>query len=245
MLNADICKFSYFTEERITTQENSKLSYMKTSIGDRIRNRRKELKQRQEDVALALGINRVAISQWERDETQPNGTNLFRLARVLSCPPEWILNGIGEPNDMKLDNAEMGPPLQGMVPLINSVQAGAWTTIKEMNIPFEQIEFVRSVSAVSPHAFALRVVGDSMFNPSHPKSLSDGDIVTVDPNVQTINGSIVVALLENEEQATIKMLVIEGTKRFLRPLNPQFPIINIEENTRIIGVAVDKIKSLR
>lgn len=215
------------------------------NINDRIRNRMESIGLRQKDLVAKTGASRGTVSLWINGPSEPQGENLLKLARVLSCPPEWILHGTGEPNDMKLDNAEMGPLLQGVVPLINSVQAGAWTTIKAMNIPFEQIEFVRSVSAVSPHAFALRVVGDSMFNPSHPKSLSDGDIVTVDPNVQTINGSIVVALLENEEQATIKMLVIEGTKRFLRPLNPQFPIINIEENTRIIGVAVDKIKSLR
>ncbi len=217
---------------------------MKT-IGDRIRTRRKELKKSQNELAIPIDVSRVTVSQWERDETQPSGNNLLKLAKELLCSPNWIIDGIGEPTDMKLDNAEMGPRLQGLIPLINSVQAGAWTTIKKMNIPFEQIEFVRSVSSVSPHAFALRVVGDSMFNPSHSKSLSDGDIVTVDPNVQTINGSIVVALLENEEQATIKMLVIEGTRSFLRPLNPQFPIIQIEENTKIIGVAVDKIKSLR
>lgn len=247
MLNADICKFSYFTEERITTQENSKLSYMKTSIGDRIRNRRKELKQRQEDVALALGINRVAISQWERDETQPNGTNLFRLARALSCPPEWILHGTGEPNDMKLDNAEMGPKLQGLVPLINNVQAGAWTGIKTMNIPIDQLKFVQAVSAVSIESYALRIEGYSMFNPSHSKSLSPGEIVVVDPNVQPINGSIVVALFDGEEEATIKMLEMDGKRQFLRPLNPDpvYKVLPVTENTKILAVAVDKIQSLR
>ena len=227
------------------TLNKKRFNLLNMNTNDRIRKRMEAIGLRQKDLVAKTGASRGTVSLWINGPSEPQGENLLKLARVLSCQPEWILNGTGEPDDMKLDNAEMGPLLQGVVPLINSVQAGAWTTIKEMNIPFEQIEFVRSVSAVSPHAFALRVVGDSMFNPSHSKSLSDGDIVTVDPNVQTINGSIVVALLENEEQATIKMLVIEGTKRFLRPLNPQFPIINIEENTRIIGVAVDKIKSLR
>ena len=95
MIHDNLCKFTYFIQERTITQENSKLAYMKKTLGEEIRNRRKELKLRQEDVAKAIGVNRVAISQWERDETQPNGIHLLRLEREIGISASWIIDGVG------------------------------------------------------------------------------------------------------------------------------------------------------
>ena len=94
MTDSNLCKYPYFIQERTITQEDSKLSYMKKTLGEEIRNRRKELKLRQEDVAKAIGVNRVAISQWERDETQPNGIHLIRLERELGISVSLIIDGI-------------------------------------------------------------------------------------------------------------------------------------------------------
>ena len=63
------------------------------TIGERIRARRKELKLTQKSLAKALKLSDVSISQWERDDSEPTGKNLFALAKVLKCSPTWILFG--------------------------------------------------------------------------------------------------------------------------------------------------------
>jgi len=61
------------------------------TIGQRIRARRKELGFTQKEVALEVGVSAVAVTQWEGDDTSPRGDNLFKLAEVLRCKPDYLL----------------------------------------------------------------------------------------------------------------------------------------------------------
>lgn len=70
----------------------------KMSIGERIRYRRKESKMTQKALAKALGLSDVSVSQWERDDSEPTGKNLFALSKTLQCSPTWILYGDDEQN---------------------------------------------------------------------------------------------------------------------------------------------------
>ncbi|MFS1583701.1 MAG: helix-turn-helix domain-containing protein [Candidatus Arsenophonus phytopathogenicus] len=63
------------------------------SIGQRIRLRRKELQLTQKQLGKRVGVSHVAISQWEKEETEPNGDNLLSLADALMCTPEYIIRG--------------------------------------------------------------------------------------------------------------------------------------------------------
>ncbi|HGJ5877091.1 MAG TPA: helix-turn-helix domain-containing protein [Arsenophonus sp.] len=63
------------------------------SIGQRIRLRRKELELTQKQLGKKVGVSHVAISQWEKEETEPNGDNLLSLADALMCTPEYIIRG--------------------------------------------------------------------------------------------------------------------------------------------------------
>lgn len=205
--------------------------------GQRIRQLRKNKDMSQADLSKLISVSKVAISQWENGDTQPNGENLLRLAMTLGCAPEWIVTGKGSPDDIH-DNVEAAPRLKGLVPLINEVQAGAWTDIKTGFDESEISEWIPTPHASSRYAFALRVVGDSMVNPSERRSLAEGMIVVVDPEKAARHRSIVVARLSNSDKATVKELVIDGDNRYLRPFNPQYPIIPITEGVMIIGVVM-------
>ncbi|MFV9067747.1 helix-turn-helix domain-containing protein [Serratia fonticola] len=76
---------------------------MKTP-GTRIRERRKELKHTQRSLAQALHISHVSVSQWERDDSEPSGKNLFSLSKVLRCSPTWILYGDEEQQPSPADD---------------------------------------------------------------------------------------------------------------------------------------------
>jgi SOS-response transcriptional repressor LexA len=96
--------------------------------------------------------------------------------------------------------------------------------------------WVETTVKVSKYSFALRVSGDSMTNPFGAPSLPEGFIVIVDPEIQAIHGSIVVARLENSSEAMIKQLIIDGPNRYLKPLNPNYRTIQINETCVICGV---------
>lgn len=71
----------------------------------------------------------------------------------------------------------------------------------------------------------------------------DGDIIFVDPDVAPSHGSHVVVRLGDEQEATFKQLVLEGSRRFLRALNPDWPgpkLIEIDGNATIVGVVIGK-----
>lgn len=208
-------------------------------ISDRIRTRRKEKKLTQAGLALAMGggVKRESISQWEGGIYIPEAENLLKLAKVLNCTPDWLLTGKGEINDIH-SNVEAAPRLKGLVPVINEVQAGAWTDIKTGFDESEIHDWIPTLQTNSRYAFALRVVGDSMVNSSEKRSLSEGMVVVVDPEKQARHRSVVVARLADSERATVKELVVDGDKSYLRPFNPQYPIIPITEGVVIIGTVV-------
>ncbi|MEG2269219.1 MAG: S24 family peptidase, partial [Acinetobacter sp.] len=58
------------------------------------------------------------------------------------------------------------------------------------------------------------------------------------------NGNLVVAKLTDANEATFKKLVIDGGSMYLKPLNPQYPLIPINGNCRIIGVVVQAMMFL-
>ena len=56
-----------------------------TTIGQRIKQKRKELHLTQADLAKKVqGVSHAAISQWETDITKPNAVNLDMASKVYS-----------------------------------------------------------------------------------------------------------------------------------------------------------------
>lgn len=142
----------------------------------------------------------------------------------------------GSPAAYHASNVSPGPSIRGRVPLISWVQAGEWAEIVDNFAPGEADEWRDTTASIGPHAFALRVEGDSMTAPSG-LSIPEGAVVIVDPDTEYRNGSIVVAKLVDTQEATLKKLVVDGPNKYLKPLNPAYAPIPINGNCRIVGVA--------
>jgi transcriptional regulator with XRE-family HTH domain len=63
------------------------------TLGQRIRQRRKQMGLSQSGLSKAAGVSDSSISLWESDNTAPRGANLHKLASALQCSPTWILFG--------------------------------------------------------------------------------------------------------------------------------------------------------
>ena len=68
---------------------------MDGSIGERIAARRRERGMSQSELAVATGVSRSAVAQWETDRTGQVSGNLSRIARALDLSVEVLLHGEG------------------------------------------------------------------------------------------------------------------------------------------------------
>jgi DNA polymerase V len=81
--------------------------------------------------------------------------------------------------------------------------------------------------------FALRVLGDSM-----EPEFSEGDIIIIEPGVPVDDGCYVVA--EHDGEYVFRRLCIEHDKWCLKPLNPEYPAMEVPGREAIKGRIISK-----
>lgn len=136
------------------------------------------------------------------------------------------------------ETAGVATPAVNNIPLLGSIPAGHPEN-KEQNIG-EYIHVDSRSLGFTPTAncYALLVTGDSMTG----KSIHEGDLVIVDASKEPRNGDIVAALIDNE--TTLKTLVKQDGKKFLRPENENYPIMIPVSELMIQGVVRTIIRNL-
>lgn len=86
-----------------------------------------------------------------------------------------------------------------------------------------------------PRVFGLKIQDDT----NEPR-LMDGSIVEINIDREPKPGDFVLARYDQGSPFTIKQLIYDGGRTFLKPFNPRYPIIT-PENLEIIGVVQRKI----
>ena len=120
------------------------------------------------------------------------------------------------------------------VPLVGQVAAG-YPVLAEENIE-NYVMLPRTLIKSEGRYFALRVHGDSMTN----AGILDGDMVVVQSTTTARAGEIVVALIGDE--VTVKRLVVQNTKKFLKAENPNYPDIYPKNEWSIQGKVVGLVR---
>lgn len=136
-------------------------------------------------------------------------------------------------------NAKPVRPLGYTIPLISWVSAGLFCEAIDLFQPGVAEDWLPCSKKYGPHAYALRVDGDSMVSP-YPgmRSYPPGYIIFVDPDRPVENGSRVIAKIHDSNEATFKVYAEDGGKRWLKPLNPQYPTIELVDGMILCGVVV-------
>lgn len=215
------------------------------TFASRLKQRRKELKMSQTTLATKARISQTTISDIERGRNA-GSVEIVAIASALNCSAEWLEKGIGAkiPGGMfgdALANTSPGPEIIGKIPLISWVQAGIFCTSPDLFEPGDAEEWIPTVKKYGPHAYALRVVGDSMVFPYPSKdSIYPGTIIFVDPDKPLTNGAKVIARIEGTDETTCKVFKEDMGRRFLNPQNPQYPAIEMDETMHICGVVVGR-----
>lgn len=88
---------------------------------------------------------------------------------------------------------------------------------------FESIDINKLIVRHPATTFCARVVGDSM----EGANVFDGDILVIDRSLEPRNGDMAVCCIEGE--FTLKYIEVESDGLWLRPANPSYPRIKVDE----------------
>lgn len=208
------------------------------ALGARVKQRRTELGLSQAELSARIKhvISQVGISNLESRDSM-SSRHSGELALALRVHRNWLEKGRA-PKSLDA-NTDAGPELEGRVPLISWVQAGEFKPAADPYVPGDAEDWLDSPVRGSPNVYALRVRGDSMFNPTGPKSYPDGCIIFVDPARRSPhNGERIIAKLDGKDEVTFKVYVEDAGRAFLKPLNPQFPVIF--DKFKVLGTVIYK-----
>lgn len=205
----------------------------------RIKSRMKELKMTQEELANKMGITRGAVTHYLAGRRVPPLRQFQKLAAILKADPAWLQFGTAnESVSKKVAERQEKTITQLPVPMLSWEQAAEFINVVKMKHD-EIKEWVPYFCTDKSRWYALRIKGDSMIAPlGQSKNFHEGDIIIIDPDKEAKHNDFVIALLPRAKEVTFKQYVIDGGVRYLKPLNPQYPIVAMDKGTHISGVIV-------
>ncbi|SQB09197.1 Uncharacterized HTH-type transcriptional regulator CBU_1416 [Citrobacter koseri] len=230
------------TKKSLTTEQLEDAKRLKALY----ESKKKELGVTQYTIADELGITQGAVGHYLNGRNALNVEVASGFARLLQVSISDFSKSLaakaaeqaeslnGESNVKYIGSYRPGE----RYPVLSSIQAGSWSeacepyTLKDIDL------WLESDAHVQGDAFWLKVEGDSMTSPVG-LSITEGTFVLFDTGREPINGSLVIAKLSDSNEATFKKLIIDGGRHYLKGLNPAWPLVSVNGNCRIIGVAIE------
>lgn len=210
---------------------NRKLKQSNGPIAANISAIRTDLGLSQEQFAEAIGTSQTTISAWENGQ-DPRRSNIEQL---LERFPQYSLEDIygAETGFAKT----LGRPAPGRVPCAPLFGSIAAESPVEMLPVTEYVEIPSSLLARYPHAFYLRISGESM-----NRILPNGSFALIDPSQKELIDGQLYALRIGQNDATVKRarvtlaavtLVPESFDPNFRP--QEFDRVSARESIESIG----------
>lgn len=203
-----------------------------------VKARMKESGITQEMLAERMGKSQGGIAHWLGGKRKPSIEEIAQILKIVGID-NVVLNSDGKVNCLSsvanVTDIDQKLSYRKAFPVISFVQAGEWTEAIEEP---KANEWIETTERTSENCFWVMVKGDSMTAP-FGLSFPEGTLVLVDPEREFKSGSFVVAKLTDVNEATFKKLVIDAGVKLLKPLNPAYPTLQINDNCRIVGVVVD------
>lgn len=194
-------------------------------------------------VAIKAGVSQSTVGRLLRGDCDPQSDTLRRVADALNINLAVLLDDHAALEfDRRvvqsiLPSTPPGPPAPPAIPLLSS-----WTQVVKFlegngGLPRDEDRWLFCPKKCGVRVFALRVEAKSM-EPVY----QIGDIIFVDPDLDSTPGKDVVARIQNRGALTLKRLVAGDQYGFLVPLNPNAltKIIKVSGDVEIKGVVIGK-----
>lgn len=173
------------------------------SIGENIRDRRKQRKMTLEELSRFAGVSRQTLSRYENGIIAIPNDRIEMIAKALETSPAVLM---GWDTDKKSTKGFR-------IPVLGSVPAGIPLEAIEDIVDYEEIP---ETMARNGEYFGLRVSGESMV-----PVFNNGDTVIIQKQESADTGDYVVAMI-NGNEATLKRLKRSEDGIMLIPQNPEF-----------------------
>ncbi|QIC69782.1 helix-turn-helix domain-containing protein [Acinetobacter indicus] len=199
-------------------------------------------------MAKYCGVSVAAVGQWINGKTHSlDSLTNAKAAQYLGINPHWLAGDtkhgmLDVSSNQKLDNnvdLSQRIPFEGRpVPVISWVAAGSFEPIETVLRDAEVDEYLPPIKECGRNGYGLIVTGISMSPKFEPE-----DRIYVNPDFQVVDlktGDLVIVSCAGDNEATFKQLIIEGTTKYLKPLNPKWDeqIIKLTEDCRLVGKVV-------
>lgn len=220
------------------------------AMGQRIQRALDHLKLKQTWLCERAGIDAGALSALIRRDSKRSEFS-GQIADALGLHHRWLQSGDGpmfrealyqteqEKAPYGTSNILPATPPRRAVPVLSMIRAGDFADINCHFAPGEGDQWETPDFKLGPRAWAHIVSGESMYDGTEA-SFRDGSLIFCDPDVAPYPNAFVIAKDTTNQTATFKQLVTDAGKWYLRPLNRQFPIIEIDDpKLRVIAVVTE------
>lgn len=179
-------------------------------------------------------INRILSGE----SSSPRRPTVEKIAKALKVSPDWLMFGTGEDKFDSNVEAATGPSRYYEYPEISWVQAGVAAEAMDLFSVGDFEAMHPSDAWAGPNGFWLKVKGPSMTS-SNGMSFSEGMLILVAPGGDVESGQYVVAKLIDTNEATFKQFIWDSGKAYLKPLNPAFPTVEVDNTWSVVGRVID------
>ena len=212
-----------------------------TTLAERMKIARAHAKITQRKLAEIAGVEQPAISQMESGKTLKSA-HLVAIAKACGVSAEWLANGAGgmtaETSGFDANvEPSIGPIRFYEYPEISWVQAGVATEALDLS-NIAACEKHPSDAWAGPNGFWLKVKGPSMTSQGGV-SFSEGMVILVAPGFDVESGQYVVARMIDTNESTFKQFIWDSGRAYLKPLNPVFSTVEVDDTWQVVGKVVD------
>jgi len=212
----------------------------------------KTLAERLKSARIASGLSqaaladRVGISQQSLHRIEiglrKQPRKIEKIAHCLGVTPEWLQ--YGSPLHEKNNQTSMSIPPKKTVlkPLFTWEQLrhfkkdGVDYVMPNIHhiIPAGFVEILDQNNTIS---FAIKVEGDSMLSSRQDvTSFKEGYILFVDLHKKPKSSSYVIAKTLSSDSYLFRQYIIDNGMPYLKPHDPQYPMIKVDHDVDILGV---------
>lgn len=198
---------------------------------------------------LKLLINESGVSENELSRRMNiTAATLNKLKTgIMSNPTLNTLNTIAQYFGVSIDQLTGEAPLDTFfsrnlrcVPFLTDSQFN--TDVSDLNfsnhLDWKRIELDHDIT--SSNIFAISVSGEAMF-----PFLDNQTIAIVDKDETPSNKSLVLAYINSTKEYLIRKLLMDGSFKILKPINPSFPEIKLGVDDKVIGTVISTIKNYK
>ncbi|MBF0602524.1 MAG: helix-turn-helix domain-containing protein [Nitrospirae bacterium] len=221
---------------------------MNSTLSDRIKQARKHAGLTQKELADKVGISQTAIHKLEGGGSR-SSRKTITIALTCGVDPIWLDTGRGEMalagassfadganNDGTDGELHRSYPLIARIPLISWDELAKFCGRPQEDFNPDVSTWIPVAPKASDRCFAMKVPDDSM-----EPEFSEEEIIIIDPTRKGSHNQFLVAR-EGTNRPTFKQLILHGDQKYLKPLNPRYPLIDVKGEITVCGVAVCKYK---